>query len=282
MNHTIRSRIEEQFGKGMTDLSGLIPAIFPQTVEALSEFLRFASREHARVMVSGGGTLPEPVLIDDTVRLSLVRMAKVLDVHAGDSVVVVQAGTVADHAVEAAADEKLLLALDPSSGARSTVGGAYMTAATGPYASGYGPFRDAVIGVKCVTATGDTVVFGGRTMKNVTGFEITRFLAGSHGLFAVAAELTVKAFPLPEKRVVLVGRFGVSSEPFAVSREVETAGSTVKFSELIAGEGLGAGILVGVGVEGMEGAVNRTAARVHDMLESAGAESASPKSWRRK
>ncbi len=44
-----------------------------------------------------------------------------------------------------------------------------MTAATGPDASGYGPFRDAVIGVKCVTATGDTVVFGGRTMKNGPG-----------------------------------------------------------------------------------------------------------------
>jgi len=201
MDTMIASRIEKEFGKGMTDLSGLIPAIYPRTVGALSDFLGFASREKARVMLSGGGTLPEPVLIDDTVRLSLARMDRVLDVHAGDSVVLVEAGAIADHAVEAAGDEKLLLALDPSSGARSTVGGAYMTAAMGPYASGYGPFRDAVIGVKCVTASGDTVMFGGRTMKNVTGFEMTRFLAGSHGIFAVAAELTVKAFPLPEKRI---------------------------------------------------------------------------------
>jgi len=130
-----------------------------------------------------------------------------------------------------------------------------------------------VIGVKCVTASGDTVVFGGRTMKNVTGFEMTRFLAGSHGIFAVVAELTIKAFPLPEKRIVMLGRFGAQAEPFSAAQRVETAGSAVKYSELIAGEGLGGSILVGVGLEGMEGAVDRATARVRDILDAAGAES---------
>ncbi len=273
MDRTTASRIQEEFGKGMTDLSGLIPTIFPETVEVLSDFLGFAARERVRVLISGGGTLPEPVLIDDTVRLSLSRMNRVIDVHAGDSVVVAQAGVIVDHAVEAAADENLLVPLDPSSGALSTVGGAYMTAATGPYASGYGLFRDAVIGVKCVTSSGDVVEFGGRTMKNVTGFEITRFLAGSHGLYAVVAELTMKAFPHPEKRIVLVGRFRAPSAPFDAARRVETAGTPVKFSELIAGEGLGGNTLIGVGLEGMEGAVDRAATRVRGILEDAGAES---------
>lgn len=248
-----------------------MPVIQPSDERCLAEVLRLASAEKIPVMISGGGTCPSPVCIDETVRVSLARLAEVREVSAGDFLVVAQAGAVADSAVAAAERERLLLPLDITSGARATVGGAYMTAAVGPYAAGYGPFRDYILGARCIGSSGEIVTFGGRTMKNVTGYEIARFLAGTMGLFAVAVELTLKALPMPERRVVLAGRFGPESDPFDTASGVGSAGGSVKFVELVAENGLGGEILVGVGIEGRERTVARGAAAVRAALERAGA-----------
>jgi glycolate oxidase FAD binding subunit len=146
-----------------------------------------------------------------------------------------------------------------------------MTAAAGPYSAGYGPFRDYVIGAKCVTARGDVVTFGGRTMKNVTGYEITRFLAGTHGIFAIAAELTLKVLPLPERQTVLIGQFSGEHDFLDVIAGVDSVGGGVKTCELVAENGLGGEVLVAVGLEGMEPMVAKGERAVRELLEKAGA-----------
>jgi FAD/FMN-containing dehydrogenase len=269
MDQTIHARMERTFGAMMTGSSGDAAALTPPDEHGLAEILRFASAERVPMAIAGGGTSPRSA-DSGMPRISLAGLSGVTEVNAGDSVVIARAGTFADTAVREAEKGGLLLPLDPTSGARSTVGGAYMTAVAGPYAAGYGPFRDGVLGARCLTAQGDAVSFGGRTMKNVTGYEITRFLAGTLGLFAVAVELTMKAFPFPERRVVLTGVFDGVDAVGAAFGAVRN-GSAVKFYELIADGGLGGGIIVGVGMEGMEPAVARGSAGVRTMFERAGA-----------
>jgi FAD/FMN-containing dehydrogenase len=273
MKSTLFNKLEQALGTDQTDGSFDPPVILPRDSAALSETMRMVSAERGKATISGGGTLLPPVGPGDTIPVSLARMNRVRDVCTGDFIVAAEAGAIADDAVNAARGERMLLPLDITSGARATVGGAYMTAAIGPYAAGYGPFRDYVIGAKCVTARGEVVTFGGRTMKNVTGYEITRFLAGTHGLFAIAAELTLKTLPLPERQVVLVGRFGSAGDPWNALPGIEAVGNVVKTCELMAENGLGGEVIVAVGLEGMAPMVEKGAGAIRALWEKTGASS---------
>ncbi|MHB9030304.1 MAG: FAD-binding oxidoreductase [Candidatus Latescibacterota bacterium] len=273
MKSTLFRKLEQALGADQTGFSPDSPAVLPREIAALSETMRIVSAEKGNVTIAGGGTVLPPVSPEDTITVSLACLSTVREVSQGDFLVVAEAGAIADHTVNAARKERMHLPLDITSGARATIGGAYMTAAIGPYAAGYGPFRDYVIGAKCVTARGDVVTFGGRTMKNVTGYEITRFLSGTHGLFAIAAELTLKALPLPERQTVLIGRFRNVSDFFIIIAGVESVGGVVKTCELVAENGLGGEIFVAVGLEGMEPMVLKGERAVRELLGKAGVES---------
>lgn len=273
MNRTLYDRIERLFGPEMMDMSSDPPIVYPRDVEALAETMRLISPERCKIMVTGGGTFPVPVSLGDRITVSLARMDMVLEVNPGDFLVVAQAGTSVDRTVEDALNAGLHLPLDITSGARATVGGAFMTAASGPYAAGYGSFRDYVIGAKCVTARGDVVTFGGRTMKNVTGYEMVRFLAGTMGLFAVAAELTIRTLPLPERRTMVVGGFRANARPLEEVSGIGISAGPVKRAELVAEQGLGGEVFLGIGIEGMDSLVESRVADIRERMERAGADS---------
>ncbi len=273
MNRTLYTRIEQLLGPDQVDLTGENPVAAPVEIDGLRELMRLASSERVKVMVAGGGTLPSPVSLGDRMVISLAGMNRVREVHSGDFLIVAEAGTTVDRAVEAAYGERLLLPLDITSGDRATLGGVYMTAAVGPYAAGYGPFRDFVVGAKCITAQGELVTFGARTTKNVTGYEITRFLAGTLGLFAIAAELTIRVQPLPERRTMVVGNFGSGARAFEAVCGLETVSGPYKRAEIIAAQGLDGAVLAGVGIEGLDSMVETGVDRVRRRMEAAGAES---------
>lgn len=272
MKDSILARLERELGPEQCDGAVNPPAIVPGDVSVLAEAMRIIAGEGGKARITAGGTMPVPETADDAVTVSLARLGGIREVSHGDFLVVAGAGTVADDVVAAARGERLFLPLDITSGDRATIGGAYMTSAVGPYAAGYGPFRDFVLGAKCVTASGEIVTFGGRTMKNVTGYEITRFLAGSRGLFAVAAELTLKTLPMPERRVVVVGRFGSAGDPSGVGLAVRDIPG-VKACELTAPEGLGGTVTAGAAIEGMNAVTVRAERLVRECMERAGAES---------
>ncbi|MFA6471049.1 MAG: FAD-binding oxidoreductase [Candidatus Latescibacterota bacterium] len=274
MNSDLYNRFEQRFGPENIDLTTNLPVIAPRVESILPDMIHFLSSEkECGITVTGGGTSDGLFTVDNTVTVSLSRLDRVLEVNPGDFLIVAQTGARTDDACEEGIRSGLLLPLDITSGKKSTLGGAYMTAAVSPYSAGYGPFRDYIIGAKCITGQGEMVSFGGRTAKNVTGYEITRFLAGTRGLFAVALELTLKVLPLPEVRTIVSAHFtGGENLPGLVSA-VNALGSAMKRFELCAENGLGNEILTGIGIEGMEPIVSREVKTVKNILEKAGAES---------
>src|SRR3954452_18449445 len=77
---------------------------------------------------------------------------------------------------------------------------------TGPLRLGYGAWRDLLLGVQFTNGKGDLITAGGRTVKNVAGYDLTKLMVGQHGVFGKLVTLTTRTYRRPE--AALLGRFG--------------------------------------------------------------------------
>ncbi|MER7393964.1 FAD-linked oxidase C-terminal domain-containing protein [Streptomyces sp. NPDC000151] len=147
-----------------------------------------------------------------SVVIDLSGMNRILELNPQDQLAVVEPGVITADLDHAAGEFGLRYAPDPASAALSTVGGNIATNAGGLRCAKYGVTRDAVLGLDVVLADGTPVRTGRRTVKGVTGYDLTALLTGSEGTLGVITAATVRLRPVPETTVTVAASFDTFAE----------------------------------------------------------------------
>jgi glycolate oxidase FAD binding subunit len=178
-------------------------------VAELRDRVREAADRGEKVRVVGRGTwLDAGRPVSATSTLSTREVTGITEYVPGDLTMTVRAGTTLAEIRDATAAHNQWLALDPHGADDGTIGATAATASSGPLSTSFGTPRDLVLGVEFVTGAGAVARGGGRVVKNVAGFDLTRLLVGSCGTLGVITELTVRLHARPPAEVSLAVRLG--------------------------------------------------------------------------
>lgn len=179
----------------------------PAGEEELSEMVRGAT---GPLRICGGGTraIGKPVVGE---MLSVAVLNGITLYEPGALTLVAKAGTPLAEVEAALGAEGQRLAFEPMDmrallgrSGTPTVGGMVAANASGPRRVQVGACRDALIGVRFVDGQGNVIKNGGRVMKNVTGYDLVKLMAGSWGTLGVLTECSFKLLPIPETQVTIV------------------------------------------------------------------------------
>jgi glycolate oxidase FAD binding subunit len=171
----------------------------PGSVEEISAVMKLASREGLAVSPRGGGTKSgwgaQPRSLD--LVLSTARMDTIFEHVPGDQIVRTQSGVKLGTLQEELAEANQMLALDPPE-KEATVGGVVAANTSGPRRYKYGTVRDLIIGITVVLADGTVAKAGGKVVKNVAGYDLSKLFTGSFGTLGVIADANFRLHPRPE------------------------------------------------------------------------------------
>ncbi|MEV0910504.1 FAD-binding oxidoreductase [Streptomyces hokutonensis] len=226
-----------------TDRSGTRPDGVPLAVvharrtEDVTVTLRHANALRVPVVprgagtgLSGGASAGEGVLV-----LDLSGMNRILELSADDQLAVVEPGVITAELDRAAGEHGLRYAPDPASAAISTIGGNIATNAGGLRCAKYGVTRDSVLGLEAVLADGTVVTTGRRTVKGVTGYDLTALLTGSEGTLAVITSATLRLRPVPVATATIAAYFDSFEAAAEASYAIGRAGVVPALAELLDG-----------------------------------------------
>jgi glycolate oxidase FAD binding subunit len=122
----------------------------------------------------------------------------IIDYEPSELVMTARCGTPLSEIETALAEHGQFLGFEPPRpGGDPTLGGIVATGLSGPRRLQAGAARDFVLGANLMAADGEVLRFGGQVMKNVAGFDVSRLLCGSLGIFGILTELSVKVLPRP-------------------------------------------------------------------------------------
>jgi glycolate oxidase len=210
--------------------------VHARSVEDVQQVMRIATETRTPVVTRGAGTglAGAANAGPGEIVLSTLAMNRVLEISADDEIAVVEPGVINGDLNDLLARSGLWFAPDPASRAISTIGGNIATNAGGLLCAKYGVTRDAVIGLSVVLADGRLLETGRRTVKGVTGFDLTALMIGSEGLLGVVVGATLRLRHIDPAPISTIGAYFATVEAAARAASViSSSGIRPAIMELI-------------------------------------------------
>jgi len=289
-------------------VDGIVPeaVVYPESLSQAAQLLKLANTQNWGVIPWGGGTKMalgnRPSMFN--LALSTIRLNKIVDLDVANLTVTAQAGVKladlqdllagvenrcsfppdgslkeqADYMCSGGDYNGVFLPLDPPFPDQVTLGGIVAANSTGPKRLRYGLPRDLILGVKYVSPTGEIIGMGGKTVKNVSGYDVSKIMIGSLGTLGILGEITVRLLPLPEQVATVMAAFGSFGTAGAFAERVLGSKLLPTSLEILNRRGYDlassqdlrlppAGWYVAVGVEGFEEEVARELVDLKDMAQ---------------
>ena len=174
--------------------------VVPEDAYQISEILKFANREGIPVVPRGSGTglSGGSVPVKGGIVLLLKKLNRILEIDKDNLLAVVEPGVITAEFYDRVDELGLMYPPYPSSYKTSTIGGNVASNAGGLRGLKYGVTKDYVLALEAVSPTGEIFKTGSRTLKSVTGYDMTRLITGSEGTLGVITSITLRLLPKPE------------------------------------------------------------------------------------
>lgn len=198
---------------GTPDQPQVMPevVVLPETTEEIVEIVKLAKAEDFHIYTRGsgtnlsGGTIP----LRKGVVLVTTRMNKILEVDPENLTATVQPGVIIAQLNDAVSPYGLIYPPDPGTVKTATMGGSVSESSGGLRGLKYGVTKDYVIGVEMVLSNGELVTFGGKSVKNVAGYDLTKLVCGAEGTLGIITKILVKLIAKPQYVKTMTATFNV-------------------------------------------------------------------------
>jgi glycolate oxidase FAD binding subunit len=182
-------------------------------IASLCERVRDAAARKAALRIRGGGTKDFYGEDAKGESLDMLEYGGIVAYEPKELVLTVRAGTPLELIEAALGAERQMLPFEPphfgpldpvdASRSRATIGGVVAAGLSGPRRPYTGAVRDFVLGTRVVNGKGEDLSFGGRVIKNVAGYDVSRLMAGALGTLGVITEISFKVLPAPATETTL-------------------------------------------------------------------------------
>lgn len=201
----------EVCSKDNTEKLTFLPEIVvkPKDKYEISEILKYANEHRIPVTPRGGGTglsggaLP----VKGGIVLSVERMNKILNIDRKNFFVETEPGVITQTLQDELENNGLFYPVDPASRGSCFIGGNIAENSGGPRALKYGVTKDYVLGLEFVSAQGEIINTGSRTLKNTTGYNLSQLITGSEGTLGIVTKITLKILSKPKFRKLMLIAF---------------------------------------------------------------------------
>jgi len=183
--------------------------VSPLSTEQVVDVVKIANRYKLPIYTRGsgtnlsGGTIPT----EGGIVLSMLNLNKILEVDQDNLTATVQPGVIIQALNDEVVKHGLLYPPDPGTITTATMGGSVSECSGGLRGLKYGVTKHYIMGLQLVLANGEIIRWGGKTVKNVTGYDLVALFTGAEGTLGIITEIIVKLIPAPEARKSVMAVF---------------------------------------------------------------------------
>lgn len=183
--------------------------LIPQSVEQISKILKLANEEGFSVVArgSGSGLSGGAIPVENSVVLLMNHWNKILEIDQHNLTVWVEPGVITAQLHATVENLGLFYPPDPGSSAICTLGGNVAENAGGLRGLKYGVTKNYVMGMEVVLPNGEVILVGGKSVKDVAGYNLKDFLVGSEGTLGIFTRILLRLIPKPETSKTMLAYF---------------------------------------------------------------------------